>query len=95
MILLWGSQHPRLVKKIARTAEQNLTITDDNRFAALKPDLSPSLAILDGLQRVIRIGSLSKTLSAAARCGFVVARPDLIEMGDFMLGRTPSASQGV
>lgn len=60
-------------------AEWNLTIVEDDTFAALEPDPSPRLAILDGLQRVIRIGSFSKTLSAAARCGYVMARPDLIE----------------
>lgn len=60
-------------------AERNLTIVEDDTFAALEPDPSPRLAILDGLQRVIRIGSFSKTLSAAARCGYVMARPDLIE----------------
>jgi DNA-binding transcriptional MocR family regulator len=60
-------------------AERNLTIVEDDTFAALEPDLSPRFAILDGFQRVIRIGSFSKTLSAAARCGYVMARPDLIE----------------
>ncbi|RJE78748.1 PLP-dependent aminotransferase family protein [Paracoccus sp. JM45] len=60
-------------------ANSNLTIVEDDTFAALEPDLSPRLATLDGLQRVIRIGNFSKTLSAAARCGYVIARPDLIE----------------
>jgi DNA-binding transcriptional MocR family regulator len=41
--------------------------------------LSPRLAILDGLNRVIRIGSFSKTLSASVRCGYIAARPDWIE----------------
>ncbi|MFO1061778.1 MAG: aminotransferase class I/II-fold pyridoxal phosphate-dependent enzyme, partial [Dongiaceae bacterium] len=31
------------------------------------------------LDRVVRVGSFSKTLSAAVRCGFVAARPDWIE----------------
>lgn len=60
-------------------AEHGLTIVEDDTFAALEPDPSPRLAILDGLRRVIRIGSFSKTLSAAARCGYVIAQPDLIE----------------
>src|SRR5262249_40163439 len=33
----------------------------------------------DGLDRVIHIGSFSKTLSASVRCGFVAARPNWIE----------------
>lgn len=60
-------------------AEHDLTIVEDDTFAPLEPELSPRLSILDGLQRVIRIGSFSKTLSAAARCGYVIARPELIE----------------
>lgn len=59
--------------------ELDLTIVEDDTFAALEPELSPRLVILDGLKRVIRIGSFSKTLSAAARCGYVIARPELIE----------------
>ena len=60
-------------------SEWDLTIVEDDTFASLEPDLSPRLAILDGLRRVIRIGSFSKTLSAAARCGYIVARPELFE----------------
>lgn len=56
-----------------------LTIVEDEIFADFEPDLSPRLAILDGLDRVIRIGSFSKTLSASVRCGYVAARRDWIE----------------
>ena len=35
--------------------------------------------MLDGLDRVIRIGSFSKTLSASVRCGYIAARADWIE----------------
>jgi len=41
--------------------------------------LSPRLAVLDGLDRIIRIGSFSKTLSASVRCGYIAARADWIE----------------
>jgi DNA-binding transcriptional MocR family regulator len=34
---------------------------------------------LDGLSRVIRIGSFSKALSASVRCGYIAARADWIE----------------
>ena len=37
------------------------------------------MRVLDGLNRVIRIGSFSKTLSASIRCGFIAARADWIE----------------
>ena len=37
------------------------------------------MAVLDGLERVIRIGSFSKTLSSSIRCGYVAGTPALIE----------------
>lgn len=60
-------------------AAHDLTIVEDETFAALEPAPAPRLAVLDGLDRVIRIGSASKTLSAAARCGYVAARAEVIE----------------
>jgi DNA-binding transcriptional MocR family regulator len=61
------------------TAAHDLTIVEDDIFADFEPEPSPRLAALDGLARVIRIGSFSKTLSASFRCGYVAARPDWIE----------------
>lgn len=60
-------------------AGHDLIIIEDDIFAGFEPDLSPRLAALDGLDRVIRIGSYSKTLSASVRCGYIAARPDWIE----------------
>ena len=60
-------------------AAHDLTIVEDETFAALEPSPAPRLAVLDGLDRVIRIGSWSKTLSASARCGYVAARGEVIE----------------
>ena len=57
----------------------DLTIVEDDIFADFEPEPSPRLVALDGINRVIRIGSFSKTLSASLRCGYVVARPDWIE----------------
>ncbi|PZQ48345.1 MAG: GntR family transcriptional regulator [Rhodovulum sulfidophilum] len=59
-------------------AAHDLTIVEDDTFADLEPDPSPRLAVLDGLDRVLRIGGFSKTLTAAARCGYVAGRADLI-----------------
>ncbi|WP_417770907.1 PLP-dependent aminotransferase family protein [Stappia sp.] len=56
----------------------DLTIIEDDIFAEFEPEPSPRLASLDGLERVIRIGSFSKTLSASMRCGYIAARPDWI-----------------
>lgn len=60
-------------------AAHKLTIVEDDIFADFEPSPSPRLAVLDGLDWVIRIGSFSKTLSASIRCGYIAARQDLIE----------------
>ncbi|MFB9263338.1 PLP-dependent aminotransferase family protein [Bradyrhizobium erythrophlei] len=57
----------------------DLTIVEDDIFADFEPEPSARLAALDGLNRVIRIGSFSKTLSASVRCGYIAARVDWIE----------------
>jgi DNA-binding transcriptional MocR family regulator len=62
----------------AATAHDMLIIEDDI-YGDFEPEPSPRLAALDGLQRVILIGSFSKTLSASLRCGYIAARPDWIE----------------
>jgi DNA-binding transcriptional MocR family regulator len=60
-------------------AAHDVTIIEDDLFADFEPEPSPRLAALDGLSRVIRIGSFSKTLSASIRCGYIAARADWIE----------------
>lgn len=72
-----SAQTAHRVLKLANT--HDLTIVEDDIFAPFEPTLSPRLALLDGLDRVIRIGSFSKTLSASVRCGYITARPDWIE----------------
>lgn len=64
---------------LSAAAAHGLTIVEDDIFADFEPTLSPRLAILDGLNRVIKIGSFSKTLSASVRCGYIAARADWIE----------------
>ncbi|NTJ41069.1 PLP-dependent aminotransferase family protein [Agrobacterium larrymoorei] len=66
--------------RILMLAERaGLTIIEDNIFADFEYERSPRLAAFDGLDRVVQIGSFSKTLSASARCGYIVARRDWIE----------------
>ncbi|MES0811498.1 PLP-dependent aminotransferase family protein [Roseibium sp. SCPC15] len=57
----------------------DLVVIEDDIFVEFEPDISPRLATMDGLERVLRIGSFSKTLSASFRCGYIAARPDWIE----------------
>ncbi len=58
--------------------EHDLIVVEDDIFSDFETEAGPRLAAFDGLQRVIRIGSFSKTLSSAMRCGYIVAKPDWI-----------------
>lgn len=60
-------------------AAHDMTIIEDDIFGDFEPEPSPRLAVLDGLAKVVRIGSFSKTLSASIRCGYIAARADWIE----------------
>jgi DNA-binding transcriptional MocR family regulator len=71
---------PVIAHRVLKLADQHgLTIIEDDIFADLEESPAPRLAAFDGLDRVIQIGSFSKTLSAASRCGFVAAKPEWIE----------------
>ncbi|WP_120499237.1 PLP-dependent aminotransferase family protein [Roseovarius sp. EL26] len=71
---------PQIAHKILTlAAAHKLTIIEDDIFSAFEPEPSVRLAVLDGLENVIRIGSFSKTLSASVRCGYIAARPEWIE----------------
>lgn len=71
---------PVTAHRLLKLAEQHgLTIIEDDIFADFELTPAPRLAAFDGLDRVIHIGSFSKTLSAAARCGFIAAKPEWIE----------------
>lgn len=71
---------PVTAHKLLKLAEQSgLTIVEDDLFADFERVPAPRLAAFDGLERVIQIGSFSKTISASARCGFISARPEWIE----------------
>ncbi|MET0239102.1 MAG: PLP-dependent aminotransferase family protein [Sphingobium sp.] len=66
--------------RLLRLADRHdLTIVEDDIFADLEDEPAPRLAALDGLERVIHIGSFSKTLSAAVRCGYVAIRADWVD----------------
>ncbi|MCJ2184772.1 PLP-dependent aminotransferase family protein [Novosphingobium sp. 1949] len=57
----------------------DLVVIEDDIFADFEHSPAPRLATFDGLDRVIRIGSFSKSVTAAMRCGHIAARPDWIE----------------
>ncbi|WP_375409542.1 PLP-dependent aminotransferase family protein [uncultured Methylobacterium sp.] len=71
---------PVVAHRVLRLAEAHDTlIIEDDIFGDLETEPSPRLAGFDGLDRVIQVGSFSKTLSAAIRCGYIALRPDWIE----------------
>lgn len=71
---------PVAAHRVLKLAELHDTlIIEDDIFADFEQEPAPRLAALDGLDRVIHIGSFSKTLSAAVRCGFIAAKREWIE----------------
>lgn len=66
--------------KLLKLADQHgLVIIEDDIFADFEAEPSPRLAAFDGLERVVQIGSFSKTISASLRCGYIVAKSEWIE----------------
>lgn len=66
--------------KLLKLAEAHGTsIVEDDVFADLEREPTVRLAEMDGFDRVIQVGSYSKTVSAAIRCGYVAVRPDWVE----------------
>ncbi|POR56946.1 PLP-dependent aminotransferase family protein [Bosea psychrotolerans] len=75
-----ASLSPVVAHRVLKLAEQfGLTIVEDDIFADFEPEPAPRLAAFDGLDRVVQIGSFSKSLSASVRCGYIAARPGWIE----------------
>jgi DNA-binding transcriptional MocR family regulator len=71
---------PVVAHRLLKLAEQHdLTIAEDDIFADFEHEPAPRLAAFDGLDRVVHIGSFSKSISASFRCGFIAARRDWIE----------------
>lgn len=83
-----------VVHRILKLAEQHdLLIVEDDIYADFERELAPRYATLDGLQRVIQIGSFSKSLSAAVRCGYIATRAEWIEqLVDLKLATTFASS---
>jgi DNA-binding transcriptional MocR family regulator len=55
--------------------EFGLLVVEDDPFADILPYSAPRLAALDQLERVIYIGTFSKTLAGSLRTGYVAASP--------------------
>lgn len=59
--------------------EAGLVIIEDDIFADFEHSPAPRLAAFDGLERVVSVGSFSKSLSASARVGYIATRPAWVE----------------
>jgi DNA-binding transcriptional MocR family regulator len=71
---------PAVVHRVLKLCEaHDVLIVEDDIWGDLEHAPAPRLAGFDGLQRVVHIGSFSKTLSAALRCGWIAVRADWIE----------------
>lgn len=63
---------------VLRTAaEHDLLVVEDDPFADILPYTAPRLAALDQLERVIYLGTFSKTLAGSFRVGYAAAAPRL------------------
>jgi DNA-binding transcriptional MocR family regulator len=66
--------------RVLQLAEKyDFMIVENDIYVDLDPDPRPSLASLDQLQRVLYIGSFSKTISPNIRVGYLAAQTDLLE----------------
>ncbi len=66
----------RLLKLIEGS---DTVVVEDDIFAEFELTPAVRLSVFDGLERVIQIGSFSKTLSASVRVGYVAAKPEWLE----------------
>ncbi|SDP11671.1 DNA-binding transcriptional regulator, MocR family, contains an aminotransferase domain [Paracidovorax cattleyae] len=78
------SLSPRKAHQLLKLAEQyGMWIVDDDTYGDLLPrsklESVTRLAALDHFERVIHIGSFSKTVAPALRCGFLVASHRCLE----------------
>lgn len=72
-----SAAHAHRVLKLAEA--HDMLIVEDDIFSDFEHTIAPRYAAFDGLDRVIRIGSFSKTATNAVRCGHIALRRDWIE----------------
>jgi DNA-binding transcriptional MocR family regulator len=59
-------------------SKRQILVVQDEPFIDLPNCKGVDLATLDQLQSVMTIGTFAKTLSANLRCGYILARPDIV-----------------
>lgn len=80
--------------RVLKLAEaHDLVIVEDDIMADFEDEPAPRYAAFDGLDRVIRVGSFSKSLSSGVRLGYIAAQPDWIaDMTDLRIATGLSGS---
>lgn len=74
-----GSLSPSRSFGLMQLAERwGFLLVENDALADILPVTLPRLAALDQLNRVLYLGSFSKTLSASLRCGYVAGNPEII-----------------
>jgi len=73
------SMAPAALHRLLQQADKHgMILVEDDPFADLLPPITPRLATLDQLERVIYVGTFSKTLSASLRTGYIAGNANLI-----------------
>jgi 2-aminoadipate transaminase len=77
----WSLSLDRRHRLLELAAEHDFLVVDDRVYAELRYDgpVLPPLASLPGGDRVVTVGSFSKTLAPALRLGWLMAPPDLMD----------------
>ncbi len=71
---------PTVAHRVLMLAERyGVTIVEDDIYGDFETAPSPRLATFDGFDRVIQVGGFSKTVTAALRVAYLIARPDWSE----------------
>ncbi len=75
-----ASLSPTVAHRVLMLAERHgVIIVEDDIYADFETAPSPRLATFDGFNRVIQVGGYSKTVTAALRVAYLIARPDWSE----------------
>ena len=86
---------PHVAYRVLQAAERhNFAVVEDDIFSDLQVKVTPRLATLDQLHRVIYVRSFSKTLSGSLRVGFIAAAQDIAnELADIKMLTSITTSQ--
>jgi DNA-binding transcriptional MocR family regulator len=86
---------PHVAFKVLQAAERhNFLVVEDDIFCDLQARITPRLATLDQLNRVIYARSFSKTLSGSVRVGFIACAEEIAnELADIKMLTSITTSQ--